>query len=237
MTTTYKLPRLYISSDISGAPFLTLNTDQTHYIRNVMRMNISDQVRIFNGRDGEWTAQIKELSKKAALLEPVKQIKKQPPARARVHLLFAPIKKQRMDFLVEKAVELGATDLHLVLTHHTEARKINEERIAGQIIEATEQCERLDIPTLHPLTKLDIKIVQWPKDITILAALEREDAPPLRDIQKAEKTAFLIGPEGGFNKDEKQMLKTFPYVKAVSLGKNILRAETAALACLCMQYK
>lgn len=132
-----------------------------------MRREPGDLVRLFNGRDGEWLGEIEALGKKDGRVLPLEQVKVQPVKAPEVHLIFTPLQKNRLDFLVEKAAELGATALHPVLTARTEHRKINEERAGLQLIEASEQCERLDIPVLHPLEDLKAKMVKWSVDTPV----------------------------------------------------------------------
>ncbi len=223
-----KAPRLYVTQDLQPEALIVLPDTQAHYLKNVMRHEPGDDVRVFNGRDGEWHAVIELLEKKKAVLKLVAPTREQPPARRPVHLLFAPIKKPRLEWLIEKAVELGATDLHPVITQHTEMRQMNTERTQAQIIEAAEQCERLDIPTLHDITPIKSKLGNWPKDIPLLVGLERADAPLVKNTLPATgPLAFLIGPEGGWSAEERQWPENLPFLKPVSLGPDILRAETA----------
>ncbi len=225
-----KSPRLYVSADCAAGSSVTLPAPQAHYLKNVMRAPIGSPVRLFNGRDGEWHAAITLLDKKKVVLTLESQIRPQPEPRRPMHLLCAPIKKARMEWLIEKAVELGATDLHPVITHHTEVRDINTERTRAQIVEAAEQCERLDIPALHDIMPLKAKLAIWPQDIPLLIALERADAPLLaRAVPETGPLAFLIGPEGGWSAEEREFPGNLPFLKPVSLGPDILRAETAAL--------
>lgn len=231
-TSCHKIPRLYTPQPLNkeGAA-IELDQDQAHYIRNVMRMAETDQLRLFNGIDGEWLATITQIKKKSALLSLSKHLKPQPSTQAHIHLIFAPIKKQRLDILIEKAIELGATHLHPVLTHHTENRHIKIERINAQIIEATEQCERLDLAKLSPLTPMPALINQWKHTHAIHWAAERiENASPLDKL--TAPCAYLIGPEGGFSEEECTLLKASKIITPISLGTNILRAETACLYCL-----
>lgn len=224
-----KSPRLYVTSDLSAGASIVLPDTQTHYLKNVMRCEPGAAVRLFNGRDGEWHADIATLEKKKATLNLLTQTREQPAPRRAVHLLFAPIKKPRNEWLIEKAVELGVTDLHPVITQHTEIRQLNTERTLAQIIEAAEQCERLDIPTLHDITPLKSKLGAWSKDIPLLVALERTDAPLLKNaLPDTGPLAFLIGPEGGFSAEERGWPENLPFLKPVSLGPDILRTETAA---------
>lgn len=227
----YKLTRLYLNAVFEKNTVIALDQAQTHYLKNVLRMGVSDRLRVFNGENGEWLAEISSLEKRGGQLVLQEQLREQDISMRRVQLLFAPIKKQRMDFLIEKSVELGVTDLHPVLTHRTEARGWKADRAQAQIIEATEQCERLTIPVLHTPVTLERKVQGWRNGL-ILACVERCDAQPLRDFLMDGDVAFLIGPEGGFDLDERLMLEDSAVVRSVNLGENILRAETAAIACL-----
>lgn len=204
-----------------------------HYLKNVMRLEAGAKVRVFNGCEGEYVATLAKLGKKDGELELGEKLKEQTNTLRRVHLLFAPIRKERMDWLVEKAVELGATDLHPVFTQNTDNRKINPDKISLQIIEAAEQCERLTIPTLHSAQDIFKVLAAWNKSIPIMAALERHDAKPLSSVTpKDGDIAFLIGPSGGFTAEEKEKLSSLPFVTPISLGDNILRSETAVAAAL-----
>lgn len=225
-----KSPRLYVSADLSPKASVVLPPAQAHYLKNVMRAELGAPVRLFNGRDGEWHATIAQLDKKNAVLALQSQTRPQPRDRRAVHLFFAPIKKARLEWLIEKAVELGATDLHPVLTQHTEVRDINAERTRAQIIEAAEQCERLDLPQLHDITPLRSALGKWPADQPLFIALERAEAPTLaRVLPENGPLAFLIGPEGGWSVEERTFPGNLPFLRPVSLGPDILRAETAAL--------
>jgi 16S rRNA (uracil1498-N3)-methyltransferase len=226
-----KLPRLFTENDLAPDAQIILEEGQAHYFRTVLRRQEGDQFRVFNGRDGEFTAQISVLTKKSAAATAQQKIKDQPPSSGQIHLLFAPIKKQRMNFLIEKAVELGITSLHPVLTARTEMRAINEDRLRAQIIEAAEQCERMDIPVLHPLTPLAAKVRASITKNKLLWAAERSDSPLIYSI-KQKDWAFLIGPEGGFDPVEVEFLSQNPRVTPISLGNTVYRAETAAFLCL-----
>lgn len=211
---------------------LSLAESQAHYLRNVLRKQPGDGARIFNGRDGEWLATIQEAGKKAVRLECASKILAQPDAGSSIRLIFAPIRKNRMDFLIEKSVELGVTRLSPVLTRHTENRHVNMERLHSQIVEAAEQCERLDIPQLDALQPLQSVFADDGE--TILACLERADAPALHMTAMDGDIGLLIGPEGGFSSDEAAYLSSQPRCRPVSLGDRILRSETAALAGLAL---
>ena len=229
----HKLPRLYVGGALAQGLHIDLEAAQAHYLRNVLRRQEGDFVRVFNGSDGEWLARIFSLGKKKGEAVAEKCLRKQPGVDegSEVHLYFTPIKKQRMDMLIEKAVELGVRELHPVITRRTEIRKVNEERVRVQVTEAAEQCERMDIPVLHSVRRLE-EILSG-LDVPLYACIERDpEAQALGERELGKKTAFLIGPEGGFEENEIAELLACENVTAVSLGESILRAETAALACL-----
>lgn len=229
---SYKLPRLYTNQRLLNGYNVALADAQAHYLHTVMRRKDGDEIRLFNGQDGEWLAGLKDLKKKSGTAELVRQLKPQPAQTPRIHLYFAPITKNRMDWMVEKAVELGVTDMHPVLTQNTEVRKIKEDRLNAQMMEAAEQSERLTLPALHPLLPLEAAIEGWGKDKPFLACLERYDAQPVAKIESNQDIAVLIGPVGGFTQEEKAYLASIANVTAVSLGENVLRCETAALYAL-----
>jgi len=231
----HKYPRLFVVDDLNDGQIVTLDKNQSHYLTNVMRKKVGDFIRLFNSRDGEFLCAIDTISKKFATLRIDKKLRIYPPHLRRIHLFFAPLKKKRMDFVIEKCSELGVTDFHPIVTERTEVRSLKTERVEAQIIEACEQSERLDIPTLHHITPLATKITQW-DETPIYAAIERHDAPPLWDISLPENAAFLIGPVGGFTQAEREMLINAQHIHPVSLGQNILRAETASIICMCAAF-
>lgn len=225
----FRLPRLFVEAPLQAASTLPLTTEQTHYLKTVLRRPDGAQLRLFNGRDGEWLGAIQYTGKKDGQVALDRQLQPQSERALRLHLVFAPIKKDRMDFIIEKAVELGVTDLHPVLTQFTTLREINDVRITRQIAEAAEQCERLDLPALHPLTPLKDFTSRKPSWKT-LAALEREDAPFIGAISPVpSEIGLIIGPEGGFSEEERALLAQNQSFAPVSLGPQILRAETAAI--------
>lgn len=233
MTNIYKYARLYLNGALEENSKLRLDSEQAHYLRNVLRKTVGDKVRVFNGRDGEWLARIDALGKKEAELVPEECLRVQSVrSSGRLHLCFSPIKKHRMDFLIEKAVELGVTDFHPILTNRTENRKINEDRLRAQIIEAVEQSERLDVPLLHSMEKLPVFLGASTLGVPVYACIERAGAMNLAKADLSGGAAFLIGPEGGFDPEEISSIKNTRSVYPVDLGQEILRAETACLACL-----
>lgn len=226
MTHDYsKAPRLYVPDDLTEGAIIDLSPDHAHYLLHVMRKNVGDFVRVFNGRDGEFVAVLSPKSKKIMELIDLKRSKNQKNAAVKIHLYFAPIKKDRLAILIEKAVELGVTDLYPVITDRTENRKFNEEKMMRHIIEAAEQCERMDIPTLHKSTSFHQCQFIHP---TFAAIERRDDIAAFKPQQNNQDVGLAIGPEGGWTKDEIQLFMTHSNVTPVHLGDLILRAETAA---------
>lgn len=228
----YKLPRCYLDQPLKDGATLDLGENHAHYLHTVLRRKDGHEVRVFNGVDGEWLARLAHLKKKGGQLVLVRQIRAQPPTPARLALFFAPITKTRMDWMIEKAVELGVTDLHPVLTQNTEVRTLKPDKVLRQCIEAAEQAERLTIPSLHPVK--DVFAVVEHAGMPILACIERFDAAPLHAFVPAleENIGILIGPAGGFTEEEKYRLAAIKTIIPVSLGENVLRCETAALFAL-----
>ncbi len=204
-----------------------------HYLRNVLRRKEGDGVRVFNGQDGEWIASILTLSKKNAIVRIESVHKEQPSDKKHISLFFAPMKKTRLAVMVEKAVEIGVSDFYPVLTARTENRKLNFERMEAQIIEASEQCERLDVPDLHATQTLE-QVLNSDRSSPLYVCLERDNEkfPLISSFDLGNEAAFLIGPEGGFSDEEVDLILKAAHVQPISLGENILRAETAALVCL-----
>lgn len=221
----FHLPRLFIPMPLVAGANLLLPEAQSHYLKNVMRRADGDAVRVFNGGDGEWTAILRHHGKKAVAIEVDTLIRAPEPVAREVHLFFSPIKKDRNDMLIEKAVELGATHLHPVLFQRSNTRDIKVERVEAQIIEAAEQCERMDIPVLLPLQDLKKALVGWNGDMPVFAAIERSDAEGLKPYTAS--CGYIVGPEGGVSPEEIEFLCSKSFVKPVSLGPRILRAETA----------
>ena len=227
-------PRLYVATPLAAGQTVTFAEAQAHYLRTVLRLGASDALRLFNGRDGEWRARLAAVGKAGVSAALQSQTRTQPGPPRALHLLFAPIKKHRLDFLIEKAVELGATRLHPVLTRRTENRQWHVDRVARQIVEAAEQCERLDLPPCEKPLPL-AAVLAGLGDMPVFACLERRDAPPLPHLDQGETPrAVLIGPEGGFAPEELAGLEKLPGIVAVSLGPRILRSETAACYALAL---
>lgn len=227
---SYKLPRLYSEYPLSDKVVIPLKQGQAHYLHTVMRRKDGDHIRLFDGTHGEWLGVLEDLGKKNGNVRLEEQLATQPDTSRKIHLLFTPIKKHRMDWLIEKAVELGVTDFHPIVTQNTEVRKVNEERLRQQIFEAAEQCERFEIPIFRRLKKMEEVVTEFDNKTKILSCLERYDTQRIGDVAVDSRVAVLIGPEGGFTSDEKEMLacQTIP----VSLGDTVLRCETAVAKAL-----
>lgn len=233
-----KLPRLYFGGELAKDVIIDLPAPSAHYLKNVLRMETGDYLRVFNAENGEFLATIESSSKKNCVVKIAEILREPSTQKTKIHLFFPPIKKDRLDFLIEKAVELGVTDLHPILTQRGNIRDLNYVRITSQMIEAAEQCERLDIPTLHPLLPLNtlLNTLSHP----IMAAIERSEGAT-QDLKQAlsnynfgtdNHIRFLIGPEGGWSEEEREALLNHPSVIPITLGPRILRVETACLTCL-----
>jgi len=228
------LIRLYAETALAQDQQIELPADQAHYINNVMRLNVGDPVLVFNAQDGEWAATLLEGKKKRCVLQ-VGEKKRAPEETPDLWLCFAPIKKQRLDFIIEKATELGVSHLQPVITRHTITSKIRTDRLHAQAIEASEQCERLNIPDVKEAVSLTQLIKDWPENRRLFVLDERGGAEPINQALQTHKDglhAFLTGPEGGFEASELDLLRKLPFVTPISLGPRILRADTAALAAI-----
>jgi 16S rRNA (uracil1498-N3)-methyltransferase len=224
--------RLFVTSPLAEGAAVELGPEQAHYLRNVMRLGDGDAVALFNGSDGEFRARIQRLGKRTARLLVEERLRAQQ-AEADLWLVFAPIKRARIDYLVEKATELGASALVPVITRHTHVERLNLERLRAHAIEAAEQSERLTVPRIEEPRALDEVLAAWDASRRIMLCDESGTAPPASVAlanQNAAAWAVLIGPEGGFAETELDALRKLPFVSPVSLGPRILRADTAALA-------
>ncbi|PKQ12495.1 MAG: 16S rRNA (uracil(1498)-N(3))-methyltransferase [Alphaproteobacteria bacterium HGW-Alphaproteobacteria-1] len=225
--------RLYLEHPLGEGQTLPLSQPQAHYLFGVMRLGPGDGLRVFNGRDGEWRAVVVEAGKRGGLLKADKQTAPQrdPPD---LWLLFAPIKKARTDFIVEKATEMGAARIVPVQTDFTNSERIRQDRLQAHALEAAEQCGGTFVPEVATLTRLDRLLADWPEDRHLMFCDEAlvGAAPTLPGDLGGVPWAVLIGPEGGFSEAERTRLRTHPLAHAISLGPRILRADTAAVAAL-----
>ena len=236
MRANYKMQRLYLSTDLSQGAEVETTREQAHYLGNVLRMREGGQLLLFNGRDGEWLAELAALSKKSARLVLRERAREQTPQPDLLYC-FAPLKQGRLDYMVQKAVEMGAGVLQPVITQHTQVPKIGIERIRANAVEAAEQCGVLSLPECREAVKLDRLLDQWdPARRLIFCDEGHETNNPLPLLQALGPgpLGLLIGPEGGFSEEERARLHRLPFVTAIPLGPRILRADTAAVAALAL---
>jgi 16S rRNA (uracil1498-N3)-methyltransferase len=225
--------RLFVESPLAADTTATLTPGQAHYLRHVMRRGPDDRIRLFNGRDGEWDGLIETLGRNSGAVRLTTRLAEQRAAPD-LWLMFAPLKSTRTRFVVEKATEMGAAALLPVLTHFGQTRRINDERLRAHAVEAAEQCGRHDVPNIAALRPLDEVLADWPDERRLLAC-DPESAEPIAGALPPDRRgswAILIGPEGGFEPDERRRLTDHPAVVRASLGPRILRAETAVVAAL-----
>ncbi len=229
--------RLFVEDALAEGGSIVLSAEQTHYAITVMRLAGGDHIAVFNGSDGEWAAQIASVERRRCTLRLVELLRAQFSGPG-PWLVFAPVKRARIDFLAAKATELGASALWPVLTARTEARRVNVGRLRANAIEAAEQCGRLDIPDVLPLTDLDRALSDWPIERRLLVCDPTAGAQPVAELLSAgddglrAEWAILTGPEGGFTRSELDGLGKLPFVSRAGLGPRTLRAETAGLAAL-----
>ena len=234
--------RLFLDAPLGPDVAIPLDRDQANYLFAVMRLGVGDRFRAFNGRDGEWLAEIVEGSKRGGVAAARRLLRLQA-AGPDLWLLFAPVKRARTDFIVEKAVELGVSRLQPVLSRRTASERIRADRMALTAREAAEQCERLDLPETAEGAPLAALLDAWPAERRILFCDERGQGgghalPALQALRGAAGAggpgpwAVLIGPEGGFAPEELSALRVHPSALPVGLGPRILRADTAAVAAL-----
>jgi len=233
MSDSKAITRIFCDAELAQGRPTALGPGPAHKLRAVLRAKVGDDLRLFNGRDGEWRARLVDLGKSKAVAECIEQIHA-PRAEPGPWLAFAPLKKDRLDMVVEKAVELGVERLIPVFTARTENRRLKQERLVQQTIDAAEQCERLSVPEISAPIALDKLATVWPEDRTLMVAAERRNAPPLaQQLQTIDgPVGLLIGPEGGFEAHELDGVLNLPISIAIRLGPRILRAETAAIAAL-----
>jgi 16S rRNA (uracil1498-N3)-methyltransferase len=223
--------RVHVEADLTAGAAIEATEGQAHYIGGVMRRAVGDAVHLFNGRDGEWVARIATLSRGKASFAAEMQVR--PQARdADLWLMFAVLKRDNTDLVVQKATELGVSMLLPVFTERTNAGRVNLDRLRTIAIEAAEQSERLTVPAFRPARQLHDSLTDWPADRALFVALERVDAH--KPAPPDGPAGLLIGPEGGFSPRDHTVLDRCRFVRPVSLGPRILRAETAAIVGLAL---
>ncbi|MCI0467900.1 MAG: 16S rRNA (uracil(1498)-N(3))-methyltransferase [Beijerinckiaceae bacterium] len=232
--------RLYVMAPLAQAATINLDQTQANYVRNVLRLPEGAKILVFNGLDGEWETSVSVSNRKLVALVVQKMMRQQTP-KPGLQYLFAPLKHARQDYMVEKAVEMGAGLLRPVLTRRTQITRINSDRMRAHAIEAAEQCGILSIADIAPAIRLDALVAAWEKDRLLVFC---DEIAPLHDPYEIlrscrspaipRKLAVLIGPEGGFDQSERETLLRLPHVVRLPLGPRVLRADTAAVAALAL---
>lgn len=222
------LTRLFIDEPLSAGLTLTIDGGQAHYLAGVMRLKAGDQIALFDDRSGEWRAGIEHVAKRSVSVR-VTELLREREDVPDLWLLAAPIKKGRIDWMAEKACELGVARLKPVITQRTIVDRLNLDRLRAHMIEAAEQCERTAMPILDEPVKLAQILKAWPEHRALIFA-DEEGGAPMAAVAKPGPSAILIGPEGGFTPDERAEIKAVPQAIGVSLGPRILRADTAMAA-------
>jgi 16S rRNA (uracil1498-N3)-methyltransferase len=226
--------RLYSEAPLETGAVLELARDQANYLLNVLRLRSGDSILVFNGRDGEWLCAIRAEGRKQASLEALEQTRPQPPAPDLIYL-FAPLKHARLDYMAQKAVEMGAGVLQPVLTRFTQVSRLNLDRLAANAIEAAEQCGILALPQIRAEQPLAAALAALEPERLLIFCDEAQDAgSPIAALQGASRgpLAVLVGPEGGFDESERALVLQRERTMRLSLGPRILRADTAAVAAL-----
>ncbi|WP_269219800.1 16S rRNA (uracil(1498)-N(3))-methyltransferase [Brevundimonas vesicularis] len=225
--------RLHVTSPLAAAAPVAPTLDQSRYLTQVMRLKAGDDLLVFNGRDGEWRCTVAEVLKKGVILRAEEQVRPQTFGPD-LELIVAVVKKARVETIVEKAAELGARRVRLVLTKRTNADRIRLDRLDAIAEEAAEQTGRMDVPAVDDPIKLDALLDSWETGRRLMFCDETGGAPAVSALRDAGEGpwSILIGPEGGFSPEEGERLRSLPFTTAVSLGPRILRADTAAIAAM-----
>jgi 16S rRNA (uracil1498-N3)-methyltransferase len=235
----FRTPRLFVQAALAPDTVVALDRAQANYLVNVLRLRPGDPVLAFNGRDGEWRAALVVEGRKRVALAVGEQTRPQP-APGDLHYLFSPLKHARLDYMVQKAVEMGASTLSPVLTQHTQVSRINLERMRANVIEAAEQCGILNIAAVEEPLPLDRFLHERDANsLLVFCDEDADDGDAVATLQAARPQAtagvdVLIGPEGGFAQSEREVLMRQKHVARLSLGPRILRADTAAVAALAL---
>jgi len=228
--------RLFVNGDFAAGASIELSQQQAHYLTNVLRLRPGARLLVFNGRDGEWEALLLEVHKRGVLLGLEHQTRPQDDGPD-IDYLFAPLKRSRLDYMVQKATEMGVKRLRPVITQRTIAERVNTDRMIANVIEAAEQCGILRVPEVEPPVSLDKVLAGWDAARKLIYCDEHDTTlDPVEALGRVRPgpLAVLIGPEGGFSEDERRRLVAQPFVVSVSLGPRIMRADTAAVAALAL---
>jgi 16S rRNA (uracil1498-N3)-methyltransferase len=228
--------RLFVEADLAEGGTVACTPTQSNYLRNVLRLQPGDAILVFNGRDGEWRADLAEAGRRGTTLA-VRARTRAQEGGPDIDYLFAPLKRARLDYMVEKATEMGAARLRPVLTRRTVAERVNVERMRAHTVEAAEQCGILRLPEIRAPEKLERVITGWDAARPLVFCDEDSDEScPFTALARIPPgpVALLVGPEGGFDAAERELLSAQPFVTRISLGPRILRADTAAVAALAL---
>ena len=227
--------RLFLDTPLAAAARVACSKEHANYLLNVLRMRAGAMVLVFNGRDGEWRARLQVQGKRAVELVIEEQSRPQETGPD-IEYVFAPLKRSRLDYMVQKATELGVSILRPVITHRTQAERINLDRMRANVIEAAEQCGILRLPEIVAPAKLEQALAVWDPARRLLFCDEAADVTSPVDAMTglAGPVAVLIGPEGGFSDAERAMLLAQPFTLPISLGPRIMRGDTAAIAALAL---
>jgi 16S rRNA (uracil1498-N3)-methyltransferase len=226
--------RLFVGDDLAAGQSVELSQQQAHYLTHVLRLRPGARLLVFNGRDGEWEASILEIHKRSVVLGVEHQTRPQEQGPD-IDYLFAPLKRSRLDYMVQKATEMGVRRLRPVITERTIAERVNLDRMTANVIEAAEQCGVLRVPEVEPPVTLDAALSRWDSSRKLIFGDEQEASRnPIGTLGRVPEgpVAVLIGPEGGFSDGERARLVAQPFVVPLSLGPRIMRADTAAVAIL-----
>ena len=234
----FRAPRLFVDTPLSAGAVVTLERDHSNYLGNVLRLAAGSTVLVFNGRDGEWRAAISGGRKRLDTLEILNPTRPQDQLRDLTYV-FAPLKHARLDYMVQKAVEMGASRLQPVMTRFTQAARVNVDRMRANVVEAAEQCGILTLASVAEPVSLDKFLTQRePQRLLVFCDEAAEQAGPLPALERAgtkgQGIDVLVGPEGGFAEEERSLLLRQPLILSLSLGPRILRADTAAVAALAL---
>jgi 16S rRNA (uracil1498-N3)-methyltransferase len=234
MRANYRMQRLFLPHDLAQDGVVEPDQQQSHYLAHVLRLKPSAKLLVFNGRDGEWLAEVVAVEKKKVLLRLLAQVRPQPPHPDLLYC-FAPLKAGRLDYMVQKAVEMGAGVLQPVITQHTQMSTVGTDRLRANVVEAAEQCGILAIPRVEDPVKLDRLLWLWEPGRRLVfcdEGAETNNPIPALSAIAERRLGLLVGPEGGFSEEERQQLRALPFVTPIPLGPRILRADTAAVAAL-----
>ena len=232
----FRTPRIYLDTPLASGQEVPFDRAQANYLQNVLRLKRSDELLLFNGRDGEWQASLAGTGRRALSAAVGAREREQPPP-SDLHFLFAPLKHARLDYLVQKAVEMGASRLQPVITQHTQVARINLERVRANVIEAAQQCGILSVAEVAEPVEFKAAIGSDPDRLLVFCDEDAEVKDPVAALRSArvhQPLSVLIGPEGGFAEIERVALLKRPNVVRVALGPRILRADTAAVAALAL---